>query len=152
LSFRFSNVSYPTVYPTVDEVRDVLAPAYGDTYLQVLKGEGIYWGLGAEWRRPRPDRSIRRRWTPARRRLLAKKRAKQAAERESRERAMERAMESASLRQRLEDRAWQRTREAREQQARTQAAMSVLHMRLAGWRWSDEPVPTHLWSRRKWRS
>jgi hypothetical protein len=40
--------------PTVDEVDDVLSPMKADAVLQILKGEGIYYGLGAE-QEPTPD-------------------------------------------------------------------------------------------------
>jgi hypothetical protein len=30
--------------PTVDEVDEVMAPMYADTVLQILHGQGIYWG------------------------------------------------------------------------------------------------------------
>jgi hypothetical protein len=30
--------------PTVDEVDEVMSPMYADTVLQILRGQGIYWG------------------------------------------------------------------------------------------------------------
>lgn len=39
---------YATAVPTVDEIEDIISPMTADTVLQILRGQGIYWGWECE--------------------------------------------------------------------------------------------------------
>jgi hypothetical protein len=47
------------LWPTVDETRDVLAAMTADTVLQILRGQGISWGLGTASEPPTYPRARR---------------------------------------------------------------------------------------------
>lgn len=61
-------------WPTVDETADAIAMMTADTVLQILKGEGVYYGLGDQHV---PEIEKHRVWTAAcRARQRARRRAR----------------------------------------------------------------------------
>jgi hypothetical protein len=45
---NYKRVNNAYSIPTVDDVYEVIAPMISDTVLQILKGQGIYWGYECE--------------------------------------------------------------------------------------------------------